>query len=132
MKWTKKEIASLRSAIASFWLLNRPLSDSARERTQALEAVRARLVEHRAEIACAGVAQLVGIAADRERKDLELVEHLKDHPAVYGKSTDEVIARFHGFAERERKSVRWGEALIAKVREHGLPPEVQDFDPTAA
>jgi hypothetical protein len=128
-KWFKKDIKTMCQAIASFWLVNRPLGDSMRDHNAALDEVRAYLQEHRPLVVCHGIAELGGIAQEREQKDLDFVEHLRIHPHVYGTSTPEMIERFSKSAAENHKTVMKAEALIAKIEAEGLPPEVLSFDP---
>ena len=128
-KWAKKDIKVLQQCIDSFWLYNRPLSDSHSDYQQALAAVRQHLDKHRAEIVCGGIAELGGIASERAQKNQEAADHFAEHPEVYGKSAPEMIERFSRFAEEDRKDVKRAQMLIARVQTEGLPPEVMSHDP---
>jgi hypothetical protein len=128
-KWTKKDIKILKQAIDSFWLYNRPLSDSHRERQAALEAVKEHLAVHRVEIICDHIAQLAGLYRERAQKNQEAADHFAAHPEINGKSTPEMIERFSRFAAEELKGVKAAQILISKIQTLGLPPEVLSYEP---
>lgn len=130
MKWTKKDIKIMCQAISSFWLINRPLSDSMRVHNDALADVRAYLGEHRTHVVLQGIADLGNLAHHRYEENLKTAEHFKNHPEIYGKSNPEMIERFTNLASDHHKDFLKAKSLMEKIEANGLPPEVMSFDPT--
>lgn len=128
-KWTKKDISICKNALSSFWLVNRPLGDSLREREVAYAAVRQHVTDHRVDVVCGGIAQLRQISNERALKNQQSADHFAEHPNVYGSATPEMIARFSKLAADDRKEATKAQMLIAKIQAEGLPPEVVAYDP---
>jgi hypothetical protein len=128
MKWSKRDIKTLCGALSTFWLVNRPLSGSTAE---AVTRVRTYLNgPMRVEVICAGLKDLIDLNQDRATSAQKTSYHYASHPSVMGKGTPEIVARFAELAISYERDAQKGLALIGKIREYGLPPEVLQFDPT--
>lgn len=129
-KWTKAEIKSMCGHIDTFWLTNRPLSDSMHD----LEVARAGLAavlsdpHKRREIVLAGIRQFRAMNAERYKSYCETIGNQLVRFTAYGQP-DELIERFTRFAREEDAANRKGEALLHRVLDEGLPPEVTTYNP---
>lgn len=125
-KWTKKEIATLKGHLDTFWLLKRPLSGMLSESGEAAEAVRAFLAipRQRTHVVLAGIRYARERSSARYRETCEVI----GHALVQGRS-DDAAERVQDAKEHE-KGARVSEAMLEKVLDHWYPEEVQTYDPT--
>jgi hypothetical protein len=130
VRWTKKDIGTMRGTLSTFWLYNRPLGDSLSASRDAAE-VRELLKEQRTEVVLTSLRDHVNMLARRAEEYAKTARYYADHPEVMGSSTLGMIARFENLAKETTKGIDQKVALIKRIEAEGLPPEVVDFDPTA-
>lgn len=119
--WTKGDRKRVWGAVDSWRSCNRP--DPSRGRLAELPTDPALLVA----IAKSWLGGLKGLGAERAQKNREFVQHLHDHPNVYGKSTPEMVERFTKLAEADEKGVSQLDKLIARLDAEGMPPKPDDW-----
>lgn len=134
MKWTKKDLATLTGMLDSWWLCNRPSSDSfdsvarlreARAKADALLAD----PRNRLEIILAGIRSWEQLESRRYREACEVIGNAIARPLVWGDSSAEMIERFAGLAREHDKVNTIATALRVRVQAEELPPEVLAHDP---
>lgn len=132
-KWTSAEVKSLQGALNSFWLAHRPLDSFLSREAEAAEKVREHLsVErHRTHAVLADIRGMRNLYAERYRSSCESVGNALARPTVWGESTQEMVDRFLTSAREADADRAAAEALLLKVLDYGLPPEVLAYDPTA-
>ena len=122
--WTKKAIKSLQSQLTSFVVCHRMHYKP--------EHIASVIREKRLDVVLSGLRSFLAMHEDRAQKNAETADRFEAHPEVYGRATPEMITRFRGLAEDERKAAEGVRALITKVEAEGLPPDVLAFDPMGA
>jgi len=123
MRWSKRDIKRMTGELDGVWLRSRPPPSllgppDTGPFLQWLSANRQQLVVE-------GLKGLANLSAHREQKDRETAEHW-----LQRFDSREVHDRFRGLAEEEVRKRRPLLQLIARIEEHGLPPEVVAYDPT--
>lgn len=128
-KWTKKDLASLKAALAHWWLFNkmylRPGLTCANVFARMPLEERQRIV----------VGQFKGDANMFEERALEHCghrmthEHAKANPHIWGDSTAEIIERFQRLERETLAAAAKLRALAERVESEGLPAEVVEFVP---
>lgn len=124
--WTKREVKAMLSAIETFKLKLRPLGTSSSALLDFHVNVTAYLSDplNAKEVVVVGLEELRGIAVDRAKTDRDTATHAKEHPGIWGRSTEEIVNRFTKLAEEDEKAMKWFTRLLARIEAMGLPEEV--------
>jgi hypothetical protein len=128
MKWTKTDIETLCNCLFSFYVVNRPLSHVGYD--VAMEKIRASISEHRKDIVLDGIRSARQTCAARYRTACETIGNQIVRFTEYGKP-DELIDRFTRLAREEDTAEKKLEALLHRMLDEGLPPEVEAYDPVS-
>lgn len=128
-KWTRAEISSMTGMLDTFWLLHRNPDGS--DAANAAVRVREHLAieRNRTHAVLAGIRGARATSAKRYGENCEAIGNALVRK-IYGDSTAEFVERFTKLAKEEDASERAAEAMLHKVLDHGLPPEVLAYDPT--
>lgn len=130
-KWTKIDIRACCSQLDAFWLARRgpgSLAPSVHLEAEHTRAVLANAT-NRKEAVLAGLRSMRDLHSRRYREYCETIGNQLVRFTEYGKP-DELIDRFIKLARETDKDQRAYEALVLRVHNEGLPPEVLAYDPT--
>lgn len=135
-RWYKKDIKSMRGAIDSWLLVNRPAPHKgiAGQSLGFRDAARAHLsdLEKRKAVVLGDIRMLRNRAKERGQENTEAARHFEANPAIYGNSTPMMVERFDQLAAENAKGVTKLNKLLARIEEEGMPPEVVAYDPFRA
>jgi hypothetical protein len=134
-RWTKADIARLKSALDTFYLVNRPIAPGMgfgyARNDGFVASFREALAKHRVDIIARGIESGARIGHNRAAENRATAAHFEANPDVYGKSTPEMVERFTTLAAEEDRGVKRALALAMRARLEPLPPEVLEYDPSA-
>lgn len=125
-KWTKKELAALRSTMNSYLVICR---ERYGRHPEFAKLFAAHIEGKRKEIVIAGLRDDTKIHRESAERHRQFAEHCRAHPHVYGTSNEETIARSEGYAKDDEKILAWYDRLIARIKSEDLPPEIANFNP---
>ena len=121
-KWTKKDIGTMTGILDSVWLQERMYYPA--------DMIRGAIETQRKRLVTSGLQSHVRVSENRARESREAALHFQT-TGVYGTSTEEMAARFVGYAEEEERALLKLRALLAHVEAEGLPEEVSTYLPAA-
>jgi hypothetical protein len=132
VKWTKKDIKLLCGMLDTFVLVNRPIHGMMIDRAledSARMLIAEKLAKHRTDVVLAGIRGARATSSERYSSNCETVgnEIVRFAKAL----DDEMVIRFVEMARNEDAESKKLEALLYRVLDEGLPPEVVAYDPLA-
>ncbi len=136
MHWSKADTKRLKDAIMSTWLHVRPCGPNYVDgHAGVIAKFRSLLDRHgRDKAAINGLQIQRATHVYYEKENAKTAEHYASRPSLCGKDTidgrPEIVVRFERLAEEHAAKRRRLDALIGKVQERGLPPELETYDPT--
>lgn len=117
-RWTKKDIKSLQQQLTNFVLSH--------EMYYSRDRIRDVIEKHRQQIVVGGIKGFRSLIADREQSYRDSIEHAKKNPTFYSADHQE---RFTELADSCAADVKKMDAMLARIEQEGLPPEVANHMP---